>query len=470
MDDDLRNRLRGSGGSGSGRSMPAYLRPERPTPRPAPAAPVEPPKPKPAKVQPRQEFAPKPKKRRRFFKRFFIFVFIMGLFGGAGVGGYWFYKNHKSLFHKSTAQNTSSADQQSTDTKPTGTIRFIASGDNFTFDSINTAAKKADGSYDYSPLYAKVKPFFDKPDIKLCNQSVSASGATGISGYPSFNAPPAFAKGLGDLGCNVINMGTAHMNDKGQGSVNASVAYWDNQPNLLAVAGANRSADEQNKIRYFTIKQVKFAFLSYTTSSQTPPAPAFGVNIYSGDLAQKQVTEARKNAQLVIISMNWGKEDSSDITPEQDQISQVLANLNADIIIGEGPHVVQPAKILTSQDKKHQSLVWYSLGNFLNSQVPVENRIGGIAIMDIDVATQTTQNPSFLPVYMHYEWTADQKKRQSAADLQARHNFLLYPLDQANDSLFSAGQTGTTVQAQTDRVTSILTKFAPIKIIKSADL
>lgn len=464
MDNDLRKRLRRADDLPPARPQPP-LRPVSPRPiirsqTPPPQTVVEPPAPIPP-LRPVMEKPPTKPRKKRSKKPLIIFIIVLLLLGAA-FGGY---KWRQSYLARKEQQKVNQAAKQLGEIKPTGTIRLIASGDNLTFDSVNNAAKKPNGSYDYDPLYAKLKPFFDKADIRVCNETVPAGGTViGISGSPTFNAPAAFGKGLGDVGCNVINMATNHINDKGQAAITPTVGFWDNQSSILAVAGANRSADDQNKIHYFTVKQIKFAFLSYTTSSNVAPSPAFSVNIYSDDLAQKQITEATKNAQFVIVNMNWGKEDSGDITPDQDRIAQNLANLGADIVIGSGPHVVQPAKILNGKNG-HQSLVWFSLGNFLNSQIPIENLIGGIAVMDIDVATQHLTNPTFLPVYMHYEWTAEQKQKQ---DLQARHNLLLIPLDQATD-LLPKSQSGTTVQAQTDRIKGIITKFAPIKVITSAE-
>lgn len=473
MDDDIRSRLRGGGrGFRSERPSAAY----RPTPRPAPEIRQDPwptPAPKPPKPvkPPKPPKAPKVKRPHKKRKKLKTFLIILVLLAAAAAGAYWFYKRQIQQAAVKKDQTITKAAEELGEIKPTGTIRFIATGDNFTFESINNAAKKADGSYDYSPFYAQMKPFFDKnkADIRLCNESVPTGGTTiGISGFPNFNAPPAFAKALGDLGCNVINMGTAHINDKGQQAVDSTVSYWDNQPDLLAAAGANRSAAEQNKIRYFTVKNIKFAFLAYTTSTNVPQSSPHTINAYSDAVAATQVAEARKNAQFTIVSINWGKEDSGDITPEQDHIAQHLAFLNADVVIGTGTHVLQPAKILDSQDKKHQTLVWYSLGNFLNSQVPVDNLIGGIAVMNIDVATQNIQDPKFLPVYMHYEWTAEQKARAGQADLLARRNFSLLPLDKSAEAL-AKSQNKTTVAALTDKVKGIMTKFAPIKVITSAE-
>jgi poly-gamma-glutamate synthesis protein (capsule biosynthesis protein) len=260
-------------------------------------------------------------------------------------------------------------------------------------------------------------------------------------------------------------MGTNHTNDKGQEAINAAVTYYDNHKNLLAIAGANRSAEEQNQVKYFTLKEVKFAYVSYTTSSQKPPTQPFSINLYNAATAKKQLEEARKQAQFVIVSINWGKEDSGDVQPEQETIAQELVTAGADLVIGNGPHIVQPAKVLNGADGR-QGLVWFCLGNAVNSQLPSDNLFGGIGVVNIDVATQHMTDPGFLPTYMHYEWTPEQKRKP---DLNARTNLMWYPLDAAKDAL-AKSQNGTTIEAQTTRLKNIITKYVPVKMLISTEL
>lgn len=384
------------------------------------------------------------------------------MFGALGAGGYAAYGKYlnKNTAPPDAAQPAAQTEEQ----QPTGTIRLIAIGDSLAFESINNAAKKPDG-YDYMPLMGDFKPYFEKADIRLCTQTTPAGGeGPGISGYPTFNAPTAWATGFAGLGCNLINLGTNHMNDKGQAAIDTTLKTWEEQKDILAVAGANRSTEEQAKVRYFTVKGVKFAYLSYTTISQKQDGPPYAVNKYSDALAKAQITEARQNAQLVLVSMNWGIENTAEVKPEQEQIAQTLASQNVDVIIGGGPHIVQPAKVLEGTDG-HQTLVWFSLGNFITSELPLENLVGGMAIMDFDVASKQLNDPKFMPVYMHYEWTAAQK---AAGNVNARTNFRVYPLDLAAEALGKSLH-NTTVEAQTQRITGIVTKHAPVKVIKSTE-
>jgi poly-gamma-glutamate synthesis protein (capsule biosynthesis protein) len=385
-----------------------------------------------------------------------------------GYGGWKGYKTFKSRQDDKTKNPyslSSSSTQADQVPQPTGTIRLIATGEMMAHDSVNQNAKKPDGSYDYGQFLAVLKPYFDKADIRVCTQGTPSGGVQlGVTGHPNFNAPVEFAAGIASAGCNVIDLAAFHMNDKGQDGINGTRSAWDNQKDILAVAGANRSAEEQQAIHYFTVKGVKFAYLAYTTSVQNKTVTPFGINQYSDATADAQVKEAKNKAQFVITSMYWGGDNANDVNAEQEAIAQKLAGLGVDIILGQGTHTLQTANVLNGQNG-HQTLVWYSLGNSLNTQLAPENLIGGVAIMDIDIATQRIISPKFMPTYMHYEWTAQQKAKQ---DLLARTNLKLYILDQAS-GVIANSQLGIATDVQQQRVTQIMTKFFPVKVITSGE-
>lgn len=131
-------------------------------------------------------------------------------------------------------------------------------------------------------------------------------------------------------------------------------------------------------------------------------------------------------------------------------------------MLGHGPHVLEPVKQLDGSNGR-KTLVWYSIGNFLNAQLPIESLVSGIAIMDISIANKTVQPPKYLPIYMHYEWTAEQKAR---SDLLKRHAFTMVPLDQAAD-LLARSQNSTSVTVQTDRVQKLLNQFTKVQLVNS---
>lgn len=344
-------------------------------------------------------------------------------------------------------------------------VRLVATGDMLPHDAILKEAKRPDGTYDFSAMLEPVEPYFARADVRFCNEATAAGGPQfGITGYPVFNAPVEWSRALEGAGCNLINLGTNHTNDKGQPLIDAFVAAWDGRPGVLATAGANRSVEEQNKVRYFRVNGVDFAFLSYITYNNNPNGTSYGVNTYSEAFAKSQISEARKNADVVIVSMRWGTEDTDVVNATQRRDAQQLADFGADIVLGHGAHVLQPVDRLVGAGGR-ETLVWYSLGNFLSAQLAIGQLIGGFATMDIDVASKKVTSIGFLPVYSHYEWTPAQK---AARDLLARHSFAVYPLDKAAEPL-SRSQNATTVEAQMARVREVLNRDSSVPILTSEE-
>lgn len=394
--------------------------------------------------------------RRRINKRLILFLVIFSLIVGVSV--FFVFR----LGHKETPVVTN-------ETKPTELaqqepaaktkLRFIAAGDMLAHDSVNQQAK-TDTGYDYKQFFAPLQSVFDSADLRFCNQEVVSAGPDfGISGFPSFNAPTEFARDLSAVGCNVINLANNHTYDKGQPAINATLDVWDSlKP--LAVAGANRSIEEQQKVRYFSKEGVNFAFVSYAETSNSRPTTNFGLNMLNEQLVRSQLSEARAKADIVLVGVHWGTEYSPGINATQERWATLFAENGAHVVLGTGPHVLEPVKKLP-RGGGGETLVWYSLGNMLSTQLETETLIGGFAVMEIDIATKQLAITGFIPTYMHYEWTPEQKARE---DLLSRRNLKLYPLAQAESQLNSS-LLGTSVAAQTERVQALLNTHTEVPLL-----
>jgi poly-gamma-glutamate synthesis protein (capsule biosynthesis protein) len=308
-------------------------------------------------------------------------------------------------------------------------IKIAMMGDMLAHDSVNAQAKTTDG-YDYKPYFTAIKSLYTGSDIVFCNPETSVAGdAYGVTGYPAFNAPSAFARDLVDgAGCNVVSLASNHQNDKGQAGINQSLAVWKQQT-LLAYNGMNSSADDQNKVAYFTVRGVKVAFVAFADFSNTKLSNSYGVNIYHDTaLVQRLMSDARANADVVLVSAHWGTEDSSVVNADQRKTAQLLADSGATMVIGTGPHVTQPVVWLKSSDGRDVP-VWYSIGNMLNSQLGIDGLTSGVAKGEIHITDgkATVKKLAFAPTFMSYEW--------SAADNAA--NRLLAPLGSAGAEIRS---------------------------------
>jgi poly-gamma-glutamate synthesis protein (capsule biosynthesis protein) len=339
---------------------------------------------------------------------------------------------------------------------PTPTrVEVSALGDMLPHDTVNQYARQPDGTYNYLPMFSEVTSLIENSGVVFCNQEVMSGGAAfGITGYPSFNAPEDFARDLSLFGCNTINLANNHSNDKGQGAIDVTRATWDGLSPLM-IGGANRNAEEQNTVSFAEIDGIRFAFVALAEYSNVAVSQPYSVNFLTNTaLVENLMQQARAGADVVLVSTHWGTEYSNGVNSQQQTLAAQLAALGADVIIGTGPHVLEPVEWIPGQNGK-QTLVWYSIGNFLSTQLEIAHLIGGVAQFDVVKNLDDSiviENPRFLPTYMHYEWTPAQA---AAGDLLARTNLKVYPLGQAVTPL-SLSLFNTSVEAQYEYVRSVL--------------
>ena len=132
---------------------------------------------------------------------------------------------------------------------------------------------------------------------------------------------------------------------------------------------------------------MKIAFLGYTYATNVywkTKAPRAGVYlpIIEDATVRRQIANARKLADFVVVSMHWGTEDSHTVNDEQRRLARLAADEGADVIIGTHPHVVQSVEWIEGKNG-NKMLCYYSLGNSLSNQENIDNNIGYIACFDL---------------------------------------------------------------------------------------
>lgn len=390
-----------------------------------------------------------------------VIVIIIALIG-IGFGSWWYLTQYKKPSDNNKTNSDDKAAVENNKTKQSSLVHMVAMGDMLAHDTINANAK-TDTAYDFSKFFTNIRSSYQDADVVFCNQEGSSAGEKfGITGYPSFNAPTQFSSGLkSGAGCNLINLANNHVSDKGVAAVEVTIDNW-NSLKPLAISGANKTAEDQNKVSYATVNDIKIGFVAFTDFNNNSSTPAYSINIYHDEaLVRKLVTEARANSDVVIVSMHWGVEDSNIISSDQLSEANLLSSLGVDVILGTGPHVLQKVETINRADGG-KTIVWYSLGNMLSSQLYIGQLIGGIAGFDIKKADDgkvTVDNLSFIPTYMHYDWTASEAANYN---LLARKNAMIYLLDLSADAL-SKSHLNTTISDQKQYVINTLGSEVTVK-------
>lgn len=392
-----------------------------------------------------------------------IFVVMVLLF--CLIGGYVAYTAFQNNSQPDANVITDNLiDQVADENKPNRekVIHFAAMGDMLAHDTI-IANAKTDSGYDFGKFFTNIKASYSEADIVFCNQEGLSSGSSfGISGYPSFNAPTEFASDLNSkAGCNLINLANNHIGDKGVGATNTTIDLW-NSLKTYGVSGANKSEIDQEEVDIFELNGIKIGYVSFADFNNNNSTPGYSVNIYHNEaLLMRLIKQATDNSDVVIVSMHWGIEDSNEVSTDQQAQANLLNVLGVDVIIGTGPHVLQKMQIIEGPGG-HKTVVWYSLGNMLSSQLNISQLIGGIAKFDIektDAGDIFIKNNEFIPTYMHYEWSASDA---AAGNLLTRKNAMIYLLDSAAEPL-SKSLFNTTVSTQKQYVKDILGSEITIK-------
>ena len=136
------------------------------------------------------------------------------------------------------------------------------------------------------------------------------------------------------------------------------------------------------------------ALLNYTYGTNGIPLPKdapWCVDTLSDqDRVVKQLREARRCADALIVFAHWGTEYSYTPDAFQQAWTNIFLENGVDVVVGSHPHLLQPVEMLTGEDG-HQMLVYYSLGNFVSCQTQAPRLLGGMAIFTLHKTTSGTR-------------------------------------------------------------------------------
>ncbi|CEJ48180.1 CapA family protein [Umezakia ovalisporum] len=173
----------------------------------------------------------------------------------------------------------------------------------------------------------------------------------------AFRSPPSYTKLFADVGFNVFHIANNHAMDFG------SVGFQDTVKNLKKVGIA--TLGHKNQILYLEANNIAIAMIGF--------AP---YNMYNSiqniKVAQALVAKAKKNADVVVVSMHAGAEGTAALHVRNTteffygenrgnsiQFARTVIDAGADLVIGHGPHVPRAIEMYKGK------LIAYSLGNFL---------------------------------------------------------------------------------------------------------
>ncbi len=264
-------------------------------------------------------------------------------------------------------------------------------GDVLLHEKVSESGLTDGGVYNYDHLFANVKSDIQKADIAIVNQEVILGGRDiGLSGYPSFNGAFEVGDSIVNAGFDIVLHATNHTIDRGSKAVRNCIGFWKTNHSGIAVLGINSSAEEQSQIYIREEKGIKIAFLNYTYGTNGIPLPddmPYAVNLLNKETLKRDIEKAESLADFTVVLPHWGTEYILEPDNNQKYWAQIMFDCGADLVIGTHPHVIEPVELMKDDD--HSMLVYYSIGNFINSTAQkgagIANRmVGGIANVTLD--------------------------------------------------------------------------------------
>lgn len=267
-------------------------------------------------------------------------------------------------------------------------IDILMVGDILLHDNVQESGKLSDSTYNYDHLFANVAKDVKAADIAIANQEVILGGAEiGLYGYPNFNGPYEVGDALAKAGFNVILHATNHTLDRGKTALVNCMNFWKENHKDVAVLGVFESQEAYDNNLYIHEQDgVKIAVLNYTYGTNGMPTPSdmpFAVAMLEEDKVLADLKKANEEADFVVVCPHWGTEYKHVQSQEQEYWAQIFLENGVDLVIGTHPHYIQPVEMLTNENGQ-QMLVYYSLGNFINStsdsgRGTADRMIGGMA-------------------------------------------------------------------------------------------
>ena len=212
-------------------------------------------------------------------------------------------------------------------------------------------------------LFQNVKPYLQGADILFGNFEST------LTNYPrtakdtsrpmvhAFRTPPEYAKLFKEVGFDVMSVANNHSLDF------TLTGFEDTMKNLEKVGV--KPVGKKNQILYTNVKNNKVAFIGFSHLAMHN-----SVNDIPG--AKALVLEAKKKADIVVISFHGGAEGTSAMRVKNRQenfygenrgnlvlFSRTLIDNGADLVLGHGPHVPRAMELYKGK------LIAYSLGNFV---------------------------------------------------------------------------------------------------------
>lgn len=285
------------------------------------------------------------------------------------------------------------------------TLHIRAVGDNLIHEAFIEAG--SDNDWDFDFLYENIKGDISDADLASVNQETPLTTEhEDVAGYPDFNTPSEVGDALADAGFDIVTQATEHAFDQEETGIKDTISFWEKEHKNITLLGIHNSKNDPS-YQIIEKKNFKIAVMNYSTmlseNHSIPEDSSYMVNLYSEEKAKEDLEEAKQEADVAIVYLHGGQDESSQPETRLKERVQFLAEQGADVIICSHPHILKGYEVIEKPDGT-ETLVYYSLGNFVSAQSSLENLLGGMADFTLKKNGEkvTIESYSMVPLVMHY--------------------------------------------------------------------
>ncbi|PIS22484.1 hypothetical protein COT50_01715 [candidate division WWE3 bacterium CG08_land_8_20_14_0_20_41_10] len=269
--------------------------------------------------------------------------------------------------------------------KPKKRVVLIATGDVVPGRSVNYQMVKFNN---FKWSFEKVNDVLASGDITVVNFEVPLvkNCPTTVEGMVFCGREEAVS-GLVASGVDVVTLANNHISDYGVAGIENTVRLM--RENGVETVGYFLGESSKGEVLYKTVNDTKFAFLAFNNIYGSIP-PILKAD---KEVIERLVGEARKNADVVVVSMHWGVEYQAVPDDRQVELAHLVADAGADLIIGNHPHWVQ------NDEQYKNTYIKYAHGNLVFDQMWSEETKKGV------IGKYTFENgklvaTEFIPTYI----------------------------------------------------------------------
>ena len=209
-----------------------------------------------------------------------------------------------------------------------------------------------------------------------------------------FRAEPNSVLGLMYAGIDVVSLANNHALDYGDAALFETMDIL--AKNGIAYVGTGMNFSAAHRAANFVSNDIKISFLAYSANfylTVEATQEKVGVAVIREKELAADIKQAKKWADIVVVSFHWGWEYSDHPTDDDRTMAHLAIDSGADLVIGHHAHVIQGVEAYKG------GLICYNLGNFIFDQRGTRTRRG--LILRCDYSKSGLAKAELLPIYIH---------------------------------------------------------------------